>query len=116
MVSEKVESLGNMNTIFYMISMRVLPGSPNFIYNVILPHIDSLSLFSVLMGVAVGQAPFNYFMAKAGQILMEIKEKGDIMDRETYYQFVAIALFFLVPPIASKLCKEAKPQNNSKLN
>ena len=86
-----------------MISMRLLPGSPNAIYNVVLPHINSLHLGHVLAGVIIGQAPYNFSVAKAGQILSTIKSKSDIVSKENSLAMVGLALVFLLP-IVIKWC------------
>ena len=84
-----------------MVSMRLLPGSPNAIYNVVLPHIDSLNIIHVLAGVTVGQAPYNFMVAKGGQILSTIKSKSDIFSFETTCGLLVMALVFMIP-VASK--------------
>ena len=50
----RVNDFGIDSAIYAMISMRLLPGSPNAIYNVVLPHIDSLNLTHVIAGVTIG--------------------------------------------------------------
>ena len=49
-----------------MVGMRLVPGSPNWVYTLVLPHIDSLSIWHVLVGVAFGQAPGVFIQTKAG--------------------------------------------------
>ena len=96
-INQTVEDYGIDSAIYAMISMRLLPGSPNAIYNVVLPHIDSLHLGHVLAGVVIGQAPYNMSVAKAGQILSTIKSKSDIVSKETSLALLGLAFVFLLP-------------------
>jgi uncharacterized membrane protein YdjX (TVP38/TMEM64 family) len=81
-----------------MIAMRLMPGSPNAIYNLVLPHIKSIGLSHVLVGVAVGQAPYNFFITNAGKMIGQIKSKNEIFTRETTYLFLGLSVLFLIPP------------------
>ena len=53
-LSQKVKEQGLDSAIYTMISIRLIPGSPNYIYNVVLPHVESLKLRHILVGVLVG--------------------------------------------------------------
>ena len=53
-LSQKVQEQGLDSAIYTMISIRLIPGSPNYIYNVVLPHVESLKLRHILAGVLVG--------------------------------------------------------------
>ena len=92
-----MEDYGTDSAIYMMISMRLLPGSPNAVYNVVLPHINSLNMGHVMIGVLIGQAPYNFCIAKAGQILSTIKSKSDIVSKETSLALLGTALLLLLP-------------------
>ena len=94
--------MGSDNAIYMMISMRLMPCSPNCVYNVVLPHISSVNLWQFLAGVTIGQAPANMCNAKAGQILSTIKSKSDIFSRELSISCFILSLLFLVPILFTK--------------
>ena len=96
-INTRINDFGIDSAIYAMISMRLLPGSPNAIYNVVLPHIDSLNLTHVLAGVTIGQAPYNFMVAKGGQILSTIKSKSDIFSLETSLGLLVMAVAFMIP-------------------
>ena len=98
-----MKDYGTDSAIYAMISMRLLPGSPNAIYNVVLPHIDSLDLTHVLAGVTIGQAPYNFMVAKGGQILSTIKSKSDIFSFETTCGLAVMAVVFMIPIVSKWL-------------
>ena len=95
-----------------MIAMRLMPGSPNAIYNLVLPHIKSIGLSHVLIGVAVGQAPYNFCVTNAGKMLGQIKSKEEIFTRETTLLFLSLSILFLIAPV-SKVVNSKLSQRNS---
>lgn len=60
--SELVAAYGVEQVVYTMISIRLLPGSPNYVYNIVLPHVESIKLRHILIGSTVGQAPYNLFV------------------------------------------------------
>ena len=98
-IDDQVKAHGTDNAIYLMISMRLMPASPNCVYNVVLPHIKSLNIWHFLAGVAIGQAPANMCNAKAGQILSTLKSKNDIFSREMTLSCVGLAVMFLLPVV-----------------
>ncbi len=52
-LNDQVEMLGRKDAILTMISLRLMPGSPNLAYNLILPHISSLTMNDVIFSVAL---------------------------------------------------------------
>ena len=63
-----------------MISLRLFPGSPNPVYNLLFPHIQAISLTQNLLGVLFGQLPYNLCVVKAGQMIRKIHSRTDIVD------------------------------------
>lgn len=50
----QVQKYGMDSALLTMISLRVLPGSPNYVYNVILPHVERVGLGPTLISVVIG--------------------------------------------------------------
>ncbi len=53
-LNDQVEMLGRKDAILTMISLRLMPVSPNLAYNLVLPHISSLTINDELFSVALG--------------------------------------------------------------
>ena len=82
-----------------MISLRIFPGSPNPLYNLLFPHVPSITLTHNLIGVLVGQLPYNLCVVKAGQMIRKIHSRSEIIDMHTMIEFFAIAIIFMLPVI-----------------
>ena len=65
-IDRKFEGDGVLSSIMTMSSLRVMPGAPNLVYNLVLPHIKSIKMWQVLAGSLFGQAPLDYCFTKAG--------------------------------------------------
>ena len=65
-IQDKVSLMGSDQKVSCMISLRMFPGSPNPLYNLLFPHIKAISLTQNLLGVLIGQLPYNLCVAKAG--------------------------------------------------
>ena len=65
-IATQMTHMGSEQIVFGMISLRVFPGSPNPLYNLLFPHIPSITLMQNLIGVLVGQLPYNLCVVKAG--------------------------------------------------
>ncbi len=98
-LSQKVQEQGLDSAIYTMISIRLVPGSPNYIYNVVLPHVDSLKLRHILAGVLVGQAPYNFIVAQAGNMIGTIKSRADIFTPNIIIGLCLMALLFCTPAL-----------------
>lgn len=83
---EKMKSLieGHKdNLIYYMIFLRLFPGSPNWLMNLSFPHLN-ISVPKFVISVFIGIAPWNFFSCSAGAILRELTNTKDIMDTKKY--------------------------------
>ena len=98
-LNDKVQEQGLDSAVYTMISIRLIPGSPNYIYNVVLPHVDSLKLRHILVGVTIGQAPYNYIIAQAGKMIGTIKSKADIFTSDIVIGLSIMAFLFCTPPL-----------------
>ena len=118
-IDDKVQEMGPENAIMTMISLRLFPGSPNAIYNYVFPHLPSLTLRQIIIGAFIGQAPYNYFVAMAGQLLSKIHSKSDIIDTRTSIEFIVISLIFMLPTFftqRSATDSKSKDQKGMKLS
>ena len=92
-----------------MISLRMFPGSPNALYNLLFPHLKTISLGQNLIGVAIGQLPYNVCVAKAGQIIRRIHNRADIIDLTTSLELVVVAVMFMLPLVFSQCSRKKAP-------
>jgi len=70
---------------FYLIFLRLFPGSPNWLMNITFPHIgisNKMLIFTVFIGIA----PWNFFSCSAGEFLSTLATTSDIMKKEQYIQ------------------------------
>ena len=99
---------------FYLTFMRVFPGAPNWLMNLIFPHIgipDTYVFFSIFFGLM----PWNYFVCEAGNVLSSIKDKSDVVNPITILKLLGIALFILLPPLLKRCCKSKSDQDIEKI-
>jgi uncharacterized membrane protein YdjX (TVP38/TMEM64 family) len=90
------------NLIYYLIFLRLFPGSPNWLMNISFPHLN-VSILEFAFAVFVGIAPWNFFSCSAGAILRDLTNTRDIMDTRKYILLITLACgFLLIPWIKSK--------------
>ena len=94
-----------------MISLRIFPGSPNPLYNMLFPHIPSITLSQNLIGVLIGQLPYNLCVVKAGQMIRKIHSRSEIIDLSTMLEFLAIAVIFMLPVLFSNVSGKMSRKN-----
>jgi len=87
---------------FYLVSMRIFPGSPNWAMNLSFPHLH-IPIPHFVGSVAIGLMPWNFLTCKAGMVISTFKSKGEIFDSTTYVTLMGLALLFLLPPIFRKV-------------
>ena len=72
------------NLIYYLIFLRIFPGSPNWLMNITFPHINVNPIIFILT-VFIGIAPWNFFSCSAGAILRELTTTQEIMSGKKYF-------------------------------
>ncbi len=103
--------------IFYIIFLRLFPGSPNWVMNITFPHLN-ISLFKFALSVFIGIAPWNFFACSAGAILRDLTNTKEILDTKKYLVLLGLALCFLLIPIIKSKFTPTKPKSpeEKKLN
>ena len=89
----KLQSLVNnhkSDLMFYLIGLRIFPGSPNWLMNITFPHIG-ISSIQFCISVFIGISPWNFISCSAGEILNSLTSTKDIMTFEKYA--ILISLF-----------------------
>jgi uncharacterized membrane protein YdjX (TVP38/TMEM64 family) len=114
-LSEKVAEHKD-NLFFYLVFLRVFPGSPNWLMNLSFAHIDSIKPYQVFLSVFLGLMPWNYITCEGGEILAQIKSKSDIIKPETYMKLIFIAVAFLIPPIYKKFVGAKDEKSEKKVH
>jgi uncharacterized membrane protein YdjX (TVP38/TMEM64 family) len=71
------------NLIYYLIFLRIFPGSPNWLMNISFPHLD-VSRVIFTFSVMIGIAPWNFFSCSAGSFIRDLTTTGDILDSKKY--------------------------------
>lgn len=110
-IEDKMTQMGSDQIVFGMIGLRVFPGSPNPLYNMLFPQIPSITLGQNLMGVLVGQLPYNICVVKAGQMIRKIHSRSEIIDSATMAEFLLIAIIFMLPVLLNKVSAGGSRKN-----
>ena len=88
---------------FYMVFLRVFPGSPNWLMNISFAHMDTISAFKLVLSVFFGLMPWNFITCSGGKLIATIQSKADIVKPETYIQLISIAFLSLLPILIKKV-------------
>jgi uncharacterized membrane protein YdjX (TVP38/TMEM64 family) len=100
------------NLIYYLIFLRLFPGSPNWLMNISFPHLN-VSILEFAFSVFVGIAPWNFFSCSAGAILRDLTHTKEIMDTRKYILLITLACgFLLIPWIKSKFGSKNNQSDN----
>lgn len=75
----------------YLVFLRVFPLTPNWFINLASPHLD-IPLRQFALGPLIGLVPYNFLSCKAGLILSELRNRGDIIDGATTAQLAVVAV------------------------
>lgn len=100
-LQHQVNDMRQQEVVMGMISLRMFPGSPNPLYNLIFPHIPAISLSQNLLGVLIGQLPYNLCVVKAGQVICKMQNRSEIIDTQTTLEMLAVSLLLMSPIIYS---------------
>lgn len=71
--------------VFYLIFLRLFPGSPNWAMNLSFPHLG-ITNFQFIITVFIGIAPWNFFSCSSGNIISSLANTNEIMGKEQYIQ------------------------------
>ena len=69
--------------IYFLIFLRVFPGTPNWLMNLSFPHLN-IGNCTFIISVMIGLAPWNFFTCSAGSILFELTDTKQIMNPYKY--------------------------------
>jgi uncharacterized membrane protein YdjX (TVP38/TMEM64 family) len=84
------------SALYVMISLRLVPVTPNWLLNIISPVIGvPLPLF--FLSVLIGLIPYNYTCVQAGTILFQLTSLEDLISLSTIIKLTTIAIFLFVP-------------------
>ena len=75
------------------------------------PHIPSITLSQNLIGVLIGQLPYNLCVVKAGQMIRKIHSRSEIIDISTMLEFLAVAVIFMLPVLFSNVSGKMSRKN-----
>ncbi len=77
--TEQVKLEGRLTLLTYLISLRLFPGTPNWLLNMAMPHCGvPLSLF--FLSVLLGLAPYTFVTVSAGSVLATVESITDVLD------------------------------------
>jgi uncharacterized membrane protein YdjX (TVP38/TMEM64 family) len=77
--TEQVKLEGRLTLLTYLISLRLFPGTPNWLLNMAMPHCGvPLSLF--ILSVLLGLAPYTFVTVSAGSVLATVESITDVLD------------------------------------
>lgn len=88
--------------IFYLISLRIFPGSPNWVMNLTFPHLG-VGFVPFTISYFVGLIPWNIITCEAGSVIASFKSKDEIIQPGTHLKLFGLGVLFLLPPLGKKL-------------
>jgi uncharacterized membrane protein YdjX (TVP38/TMEM64 family) len=89
--TEQVKLEGRLTLLTYLISLRLFPGTPNWLLNMAMPHCGvPLSLF--FLSVLLGLAPYTFVTVSAGSVLATVESITDVLDGWLLLKLSAAAL------------------------
>nr|CCA14003.1 SNARE associated Golgi protein putative [Albugo laibachii Nc14] len=75
----------------YTIFMRIFPFTPNWFLNIASPHLK-IPIPIFILGPFFGLIPYNFLSCQAGLMLSKLKSKEEIVNKQTTFQLVVIAV------------------------
>lgn len=117
-----IEQSKNSNNLFYyLLSLRLLPFSPQFLLNIVSP-ICNIPLIYFIITCFIGLMPYCYITTSAGNIIAKIALSNnndqtmsfsDIFDTPTILKLLLLAILSLLPVIYHSVIKNnTKQQEN----
>ncbi|KRX02047.1 hypothetical protein PPERSA_07692 [Pseudocohnilembus persalinus] len=82
--------------LFYMLSLRVFPGSPNWLMNISFPHINIPQSY-FLISQFFGLMPWNFITVEAGNVISTFKNKDEIMKPQNQLMLAGLAFLCILP-------------------
>lgn len=62
------------NLFYYLIFLRIFPGSPNWLMNISFAHLD-IPIHKFSLSIFIGLAPWNFITCNAGKSLQNFMNK-----------------------------------------
>lgn len=75
----------------YTIFMRIFPFTPNWFLNIASPHLQ-IPIPIFMLGPFFGLLPYNFLSCQAGLMLSMLKSKEEIVNKQTTFQLVVVAI------------------------
>lgn len=82
-LKQKISDYEKVDLYFYLVGLRLFPGSPNWLMNITFPYLGINSLI-FCSSVFIGIAPWNFITASAGDMIGTLTSTKEIMTTEKY--------------------------------
>jgi len=108
MVLSKAITSHKEDLFYYLLFLRLVPFTPNWLLNVVSPVVD-VPFFKFFFSIFFGLIPYNFVTVSAGSILSNLKSAQDVFDIGTLLKIFVIAIASLIPVILKKRTSNSKP-------
>ena len=89
--TEGLHEKGRLEFFFYLVSMRLFPGTPNWLLNLAMPHCG-VPLYYFFPSTLLGLMPYNFITVSAGTMLSSVNSTSDLFDQGTIIRLGAAAV------------------------
>jgi len=94
MLSLKIQKEAPNNLVWYLLFLRVVPFTPNWLLNLASPILGiPFKLF--VISIFFGLIPYNFIAVQTGTILTDLSASDDIFDKWTIIKLLSIACIYL---------------------
>ena len=89
-----------------MLSLRLVPVTPNWFINITSPVLGiPIKVFALT--ALVGLVPYNFMCVKAGSVLSELKSVNDLLNLQTAVNLVILAAIASLPGFLNNKLRKA---------
>ncbi|ESN98822.1 hypothetical protein HELRODRAFT_67244, partial [Helobdella robusta] len=103
-LSEKINNL-NGSLFMTLISLRVMPMTPNWLLNITLPVLG-IRLHYFTLSVLLGLMPYNLICVQSGRMLSEIHSSSDVITLSVMVKLLLATFLLLMPNILTIIFKK----------
>ncbi|CAK9027273.1 Transmembrane protein 41A-A [Durusdinium trenchii] len=83
---------GQLAILLYLVSLRLFPGMPQWLLNLVLPHCG-IGTPMFFVAFLIGLAPYNFVTVSAGDMIGSINSLSDVLTTGTLLKLCSFALF-----------------------
>ncbi|XP_065913944.1 transmembrane protein 41A-like [Dysidea avara] len=107
---KKLEDLmleSQSSLVFFLLSLRLFPVTPNWLLNMASP-IVGVPILPFFISVFIGLMPYNFICVHAGLVISNLKSTAELFEVSTILKLIALSLLMVTPGIVLKIQKSKR--------